>query len=74
MPQVAIKLLMNSMYGKTIVKPVETDTIIKDSRDDFEKCMSLNHNYIDSALEANGRYYIKKVKSVMSHFNCSLWG
>ena len=32
-----IKLLMNSMYGKTIIKPVETDTIIKDNREDFEK-------------------------------------
>ena len=28
--QVAIKLLMNSMYGKTILKPLETQTIIKD--------------------------------------------
>ena len=35
--QIVIKLLMNSMYGKTIIKPVETDTIEKDSRDDFEK-------------------------------------
>ena len=24
---------------------------------------------MDSVLEVNGRYYIKKVKSVMSHFN-----
>ena len=27
--QVAIKLLMNSMYRKTTIKPLETDTIIK---------------------------------------------
>ena len=27
--QMAIKLLMNSMYDKTIIKPVETDTIVK---------------------------------------------
>ena len=37
-----IKLLMNSMYGKTIIKPVETDTIVKDNRDDFEKYISYN--------------------------------
>ena len=30
--QMVIKLLMNSMYGKTIIKPIETDTIIKDSK------------------------------------------
>ena len=57
------------MYGKTIIKPVETDTIIKANRDDFEQQISYNYNYIDSVLEVNGRYYIKKVKSVMSHFN-----
>ena len=30
--QIVIKLLMNSMYGKTIIKPVETDTIVKDNK------------------------------------------
>ena len=64
-----IKLLMNSMYGKTVIKPIEPDTIIKYSQHDFETYVSLNHNYIDSVLEVNGRYYIKKVKSVMSRFN-----
>ena len=34
--QIVIKLLVNSVYGKTIIKPVETNTIVKDSRDDFE--------------------------------------
>ena len=33
-----IKLLMNSVYGKTIIKPVGTYTIVKDDRDDLEKC------------------------------------
>ena len=40
--QIVIKLLMNSMYDKTIIKPVETDTIVKDNRDDFEKYISYN--------------------------------
>ena len=26
--QMVIKLLMNSMYGKTILKPIETDTVV----------------------------------------------
>ena len=52
---------MGSMYGKTIIKPVETDTIVKDNRDDFEKCISYNYNYIDSVIEVNGKFYIKKV-------------
>ena len=33
------------------------------------KDISYNYNYIDSVLEVKGRCYIKKVKSVMSHFN-----
>ena len=52
--QVVINLLMNSMHGKTICKPVETDTTIKDSRDDSEKYMSLNYICNDNGLEVNG--------------------
>ena len=67
--QIAIKSLMNSMYGKTIIKPVETDTIVKYNRDDFEKYISYNYNYIGSVIEVNGEFYIKKVKSILSHYN-----
>ena len=52
---------MNSMYGKTVIKPVKTDTIVKDNRDDFEKYISYNYNYIDSVIEVNVKSYIKKV-------------
>ena len=51
--QIVIKLLMNSMYGKTITKPVETDTMVKGNRDDFGKYTSYNYNYIDSIIEVN---------------------
>ena len=64
-----IKLLMNSMSGKTIIKPVGTDTIVKDKRDDFEKYISYNYNYIGSLIEVNGKFYIQNVKPILSHFN-----
>ena len=67
--QVVIKLLMDPMYGGTIHKPVETDTIIKHSRDEFETCIPLICDYIGSVLGVNGRYCSKQVISVMSHFN-----
>ena len=51
--QMVIKLLMNPMYGKTIIKPVETDTIVNGNRDDFEKYISYDYNYIDSVIEVN---------------------
>ena len=57
------------MYGKAITKPVETNTIVKDNRDDFEKHISYNYNYIDSVIEVNVKFYIKKVKSILSHYN-----
>ena len=60
--QMVIKVLMNSMYGKTMIKPIETDTVIKNSQDDFGKYISYNYNYIYSVLEVNGRYYVTKVK------------
>ena len=65
----AIKLFMQSMYGKTIIKPMGTDTIVKDNRADFEKHISYNYNYIDSVIEVNGKFYIKRAKSILSHFN-----
>ena len=37
-----ILLVMNSMYGKTIIRPVETDTIVKDNKGDFGKYNSYN--------------------------------
>ena len=67
--QMAIRLLMNSMYGKSIINPVETYTIIKGTREDFEKYISCNCNYIDPALAVKGRYYTTKVKSILSPFN-----
>ena len=50
---IVIKLLMNSMYGKTSIKPVETDTVVKDNKHDFGKYMSYNFNCIDSVIEIN---------------------
>ena len=58
---------MNSMYGKTITQPVETDTIVKDTREAFEKYISYN-NYIDSVIELSCKFYTKKAKSVLSHY------
>ena len=41
------------MYGKTITKPVETDTVVKDNKHNFGKYVSYNYNYIDSVMEIN---------------------
>ena len=43
------------MYGNTIMKPIETYTIVKDNRQYFGKHISYNYNCIDSAIEVNGQ-------------------
>ena len=48
--QLVIKLLANPMYCKSVFKPVETDTTVKDNRDDFEKHTSYNYNYTGSVI------------------------
>ena len=47
---------MNSMYGKTIIKPVETDTVVKGNKNDVDKYVSLIYIYIDSVVEVNGNF------------------
>ena len=48
------------MYGKTIIKLVETYTIVKDTREGFDKYISYNYNCIGSVIEVNGKFYTKK--------------
>ncbi len=45
--QIVIKELMNSMYGTTILKPIQTETRVK-SIDECEKYRSYNYNCIPS--------------------------
>ena len=44
------------MYGKTIIKPIETYTIVTDNKDDFGKYISSNCNYIDSVIGVNDTF------------------
>ncbi len=53
---------MNSMCGKTILRPIETMTITKDGKEDFETYVSYNYNYIDKIFQVGDRYFIKKKK------------
>ena len=59
---------MNSMYGKTILKPIETETVVK-TEQDYHKYVSFNYNYIQSSIKVGDRYYIKKIKTILNHFN-----
>ena len=64
---------MNSRYGKTILKPIETETRVKQEKY-YHEYVSFNYNYIQSSVKVGDRYYIKKTKSILRHVNYSLCG
>jgi len=66
--QIVIKELMNSMYGKTILKPIETETVVK-TIPEYEKYIRFNYNFIESAIKVGDKYYVKKIKCIINHFN-----
>ena len=59
--QMVFKTVMNSAYGKTIMKPVEQDTDYKykynsDGGQSFEQYVHRNHNQIVSMTKTNNYY------------------
>ena len=62
--QLVIKELMNSMYGKTILKPIETETVVK-TLDQYDKYIPFNYNLRHSSIKVGDWYYIKKMKSII---------
>lgn len=68
--QLVFKELMNSSYGKTCLKPIDSECeyISKNMIDDY---VVRNYNYIkEMTLLANGNYYkVKTIKTIDTHFN-----
>ena len=50
---------MNSMYGKTILKPIETETVVK-TIPEYEKYIIFNYNLIESAIKVGDTYHVNK--------------
>ncbi len=71
--QQAIKLLMNSIYGKLLQRPITTETVIKDSEEAFNKFLELNYNFIESAIQVQlgnkHKYYIQRMKPIINQHN-----
>lgn len=64
------KLIMNSGYGKSIMKEIETENKFFNTKDSFQKYLSKNYNYINDYTEyGNGKYKVKKIKTFNQHFN-----
>lgn len=67
--QMIFKELMNSSYGKSYLKPIDTETeYIK--KDEGEKYIDRNYNYIKEFITLpNGNFKVKKIKTINDHFN-----
>jgi uncharacterized protein YihD (DUF1040 family) len=66
--QIIYKLLMNSSYGKTIMKEHLTEDVIIYANK-FNDYVYRNHNYIKN-IECNGKqYWIKKNKAINNHMS-----
>lgn len=68
------KLIMNSGYGKSIMKPVESESRIFDNQDAFDVYLSRNYNWITSWCKFGTKTEVKSVKTLVSHFNIAQVG
>jgi hypothetical protein len=73
--QNTIKLLLNSIYGKSIMKNIPTDLVVI-NKEDLPKYTIRYYNYIDSVeIPAVGnKVFMKRIKSVDRHFNVPQFG
>jgi hypothetical protein len=65
------KLLMNSSYGKSIMKAILEKVDIIDGVEEFENFLFRNYNWVKNAIKISDskKYKIKSIKPVNTHFN-----
>lgn len=68
--QVIYKLLMNSAYGKSILKPISNNSKIVNSKEEFDEYFSRHYNNIEEGFKiCDNKYFIKVNKGINDHFN-----
>jgi hypothetical protein len=68
--EIIYKLIMNSGYGKSIMKEIGTESKFFNKKESFQKYLSKNYNYINEFTEyGDGKYKVSKVKPFNQHFN-----
>lgn len=67
--QEVFKLIMNSGYGKSIMKPVETETQFFDDEERFKVWLSRHYNWVISYTKFANKIKVKLVKTLDEHFN-----
>lgn len=74
--QVVYKLLMNSAYGKTILKPIDSETKTIKGEEEAIKYVVHNYNKIIEFfnIPLTDKYVIKEIKPILEHFNNATCG
>ena len=75
--EMVYKLIMNSGYGKSIMKPVETESRFFDTyenEDEFNVYLSRNYNWITSFVKFGNKIKVNTVKTLIDHFNIAQVG
>ena len=77
--QAVYKLIMNSAYGKTILKPIIDDIMVinkigydkktKKYVDNWKNYLGKNYNYIKDFTDCGKVVIVKKHKSILEHYN-----
>ena len=62
------KLLMNSCYGKCLLKPINSETEIV-YEDKWDKYLEYNYNFISEYTKMGKCYIVQKIKPINDHFN-----
>jgi len=73
--QEVYKLIMNSGYGRSILKPIENEEVII-SEKDIDSYISKYYNYIVEVVKGYDcdKFIVKKHKTINEHFNNCVFG
>jgi len=69
--EVVYKLIMNSAYGKSILKEIETEIQFFNNEEDMNVFISRNYNWVQNyeAIDNSKMWILEKVNPINNHFN-----
>lgn len=72
--QEVYKLIMNSGYGKSIMKPVEVETRFFDDEEKFKVFFSRHYNWVTQYTKFGRKIKVQMVKTLNEHYNIAQVG
>lgn len=74
--EIVYKLIMNSGYGKSIMKEIDSECVYFNNKDEMNVFLSRNYNWLleYEQLADSNLYKVKLIKSINTHFNIAQVG